>query len=644
MAIDSGAFYTPMPGPLMRSRTLTVAVFLALVGSAALGDPPSPPVPLASTMAPPISGVVRSVEAPVAGALVVLYNVAETSLARLRTAADGTFVLASAPVGVYDLIAYKKGFQPALVRILHQAAPQRVSSVEIQLAAASGKSPASSVGARPSTLWDLADRLPADVLRELDLDSGEQAARGDGRVRVDRLVGGEIATVAGASSSSLVQTTAALRGGLPNGWQYRLSGDYNSVSGDSDPAVTTGSSAGLALDVAPSEAERVQLSTRRNSISFGDDRPASFQAEAVRWSSGDGAGSGQSVSARYIEESNLYRASAPGTTFFPLASRTWEVQANYSRPAADAPGVNVSMAYRQREAMVGPSGVGSHGAYVASSPDADLSASGLLRVASRAEVEGGVVARYVAGGYGIAPRVIARYDIGDGTYLFVSGLYRLAESGIGSGLYLPRVTSIEDDISAASREGYSIGLERTVGENGNLRLEASQQRIDEVVRAFFEGDFLTSLDSVYLLDGNVVRQVKASGKRRLSHSLAASVSARYGRIDGGVAPGTAATYGVTDSTGHFWTARASLEVLPTRTGIAVTLHGVRQNLATPSSVVVNQSDRIALSLAQDLSVLGVTPFGSVCKLLVGIESNRPAGDNDEAPKNNRLLGGVALSF
>src|SRR6185295_1604951 len=103
--------------------------------------------------------------------------------------------------------------------------------------------------------------------------------------------------------------------------------------------------------------------------------------------------------ARYVEETNLYRASDPGATFFPIASRTWEVQGNYARPAADAPGISVGMVYRHREGAVEPSGVGSQGAFIASSPDADLSASSTFAITSRAQIQGGVVGRYVAGGY-----------------------------------------------------------------------------------------------------------------------------------------------------------------------------------------------------------------------------------------------------
>jgi hypothetical protein len=103
---------------------------------------------------------------------------------------------------------------------------------------------------------------------------------------------------------------------------------------------------------------------------------------------------------------------------------------------------------------------------------------------------------------------------------------------------------------------------------------------------------------------------------------------------------------VTDSHGRFWAAKAAVEVLTTRTGVAVLMHGVRQSLTTASTVVENDSDKIALSVAQDLSVLGVAPFGSACKLLVAVESNRPnaSSETEDGGKNNRFMGGVALSF
>jgi hypothetical protein len=622
---------------MRRSATVFLASVLPLLGVGGIAS-------ASPAIAPPISGVVRHVESPISGALVIFYNLGDTTLTRSRSASDGTFVVAAAPVGVYDLIAYKKGFLPALVRLWHQSIPERVSSVEIKLAAA-GRSGAPST---PATLWDLRDRLPADVLREIALEEiAESPPASLDRLRLDRLIAGELRTVTdvGGGENSLSRAAVGVHGGLPNGWRYDLRGEYAMVSDSVErPDDTSGNAAGLALDVSNSPGDRLRLSTRRHAMSFGDD-PASLQTHGVSWSRGGQEGKVESVGARFIEEANLYRATALGTSFFPIASRTWEVNGRYARPAGDAPGVSVGMTYRHREATVGPSGVGSEGAFFLTAPDADLAASTSLKLFPRTEIEGGVVARYLAGGYGIAPKATIRYDLGNGAVVFVRGLYRVAEAGTGNGTVLPRVASIEENAEAASREGYAVGLERRSGDS-SLRFEVSSQRMDEVVRAFFEGDLLTDFDSVYFFDGNSVRQVQASARHRLSNAVTGTVAARYGDIRGGIAPDAAASFGISSSEGHFWSARASVEILPTRTGVAVLVRGVRQTLETASAPHTNDSDKLAVSIAQDLSVVGLTPFGSDWKLLLALESARSttATEREEPASTSRFLGGLALAF
>ncbi len=630
----------------MRRRLLhLLALLLALAPAGALvAEPP----------APPISGVVSHLQKPIGDALVVFYNLGDTSLTRSRTASDGTFVVPSAPMGVYDLIAYKRGFLPALVRIWHPSLTGALSAVRIQLrpkaATAEATTPAE------SSVWDLRDRVPSDVLREISmLEDGTPSAAAalpGGDLRIDRAIGGEVRSVADVSAkdTSLSRTAVGVRGGLPNGWTYDLRGDYAAVADSpgiaADASRTTGNSAGIALDVAPSDIDHVSLTTRRHTLSFHDDRAASLQTHAMSWSRGEEEGSVESVAARYVDETNLYRATSAGTSFFPIASRTWEVKARYARPAGDSTGVNVGMTYRHREGTIGPSAVGNDGALLLTAPDADLTASATTRVSSRSDVEGGVVARYLSGGYGVAPRIAARYRIGGQTYLFVRGLYRVAESVGAPSTVLPLVASIEDNSDATSRKSFAVGVERTAGREGSFRVEASNQRVGEAVRAFFEGDFLTDFDSVYLFDGNMLRQYRAAATHRLSDTVSGTLAVRYGTIDGTLVPETGASFGITANRGQFWTARAGIELLPTRTGVALLLRGARQTLVTNSGIHLNESDKIAISIAQDLSVIGLTPFGSDCKLLMAIESARStaAREREDASASNRFLGGLAISF
>ncbi len=638
-------------GPKMRRRLpyyLILLIGALAVPCGMLGEPPSPP----------ISGVVRHLQKPVADALIVFYNLGDTSLTRSRTASDGTFVVPAAPVGVYDLVAYKKGFLPALIRIWHPSLTGALSSVHIQLLPRDGRG---EPGASDrSSAWDLRDKVPSDVLREITLEEqrsgGSKVAALPGtpsnQMRVDNALGGEVRSVADVSSgdTSLSRTAVGVRGGLPNGWRYDLRGDYSAVADAAgapvDASRMTGNAAGIALDVASADLDHVRVTSRRNTLSFHDDRPASLQSHSVSWSRGAEEGFAESVAARYVDEANLYRATSAGTSFFPLASRSLEVKAKYARPAGDSPGVTLGMTYRHREATVGPSAAGNSGAMLLSAPDADLSAAATVKLSSRFDLEGGVVGRYLSGGYGIAPRLEARYRVGDQTYVFVRGLHRVADSAGINTAVLPLVTSIDDSREAMSRKGFSAGIERTGSGDGTWRIEASNQRVSEAVRAFFESDFLTDFDSVYLFDGNVVRQFQATLTHRLSDTVSGTIAVRYGTIDGQLAPDSASVFSITGNTGRFWTARAGIEVLPTRTGVALLMRGARQQLVGASGTHLNESDKIAISIAQDLSVIGLTPFGSDCKLLMALESARSTAstDREDPPVSNRLLGGLAIAF
>ncbi|HEX4439159.1 MAG TPA: carboxypeptidase-like regulatory domain-containing protein [Thermoanaerobaculia bacterium] len=645
----------------MKRRNVAIALSFLLLSTASTTLFARSPEP-----SPPISGVVRHLESPVSGVLVILYNLSDTSMTRVRTAEDGTFVLAAAPVGVYDLIAYKRGFEPALQRLWHQSNSDQVSAVSIELKSKGAKAAPASA---PTSIWELRDKLPTDVLREIGLDVEDKPqppspvaspiggapateAAAAQTLPVSKVFNGDVKTMTNVASQStstpLSKAEVGLHGGLPNGWQYGIAGDYAVLgNGDSPGDVTTGNAAGIALNVDPSDAEHVVLSSRRNTLSFGDS-PASLQTHSVTWSRGAEEGRVESVGARYFEETNLYRATAPGTTLFPLASRTWEVDAQYGRPATDTPGVAVGMVYRYKEASVGPNGVSSDGAFLQAAPDADLNASTSLKVTDGLLLQGGVVARYMGtavSAYGIAPALTARYDFGPAA-IYVRGLYRVAGSTHGLTSVMPRVASIEESQEPAATQSYAIGIERRVSPDASLHFEVSQQKMGELVRAFFEGDFLTDFDSVYLLEGNSVRQYQGTIEQRLSDTLSGSVAVRFGSIDGSVAPQSAAGYGIMNNAGQFWSARASIQVLPTHTGIALLVRGIRQNLTTTASVIANDSDKLGLSVAQDLSVIGLTPFGADWKLLVALEqAQRSVDQKDEAKATaNRVLGGVAVSF
>ncbi len=64
-------------------------------------------------------------------------------------------------------------------------------------------------------------------------------------------------------------------------------------------------------------------------------------------------------------------------------------------------------------------------------------------------------------------------------------------------------------------------------------------------------------------------------------------------------------------------------------------------------MLANDSNKLALSVAQDLSVVGLTPFGADWKLLLAFEQAQGMSvsePKDDTATANRLLGGVAVAF
>ena len=243
----------------------------------------------------------------------------------------------------------------------------------------------------------------------------------------------------------------------------------------------------------------MRLTTRRNQVSFGDQGPASLQAHQVIWDRGDEHGTVESVAARYIEETGLYRATSHGTSLFPLASRTWELNAQYGRAATDTPGVSVAMTYRRREGT-GPDGV-VHGRHAPPRRSrrgprrGDVGRAWATEARSRA-----------ASSRATSPAATASLRA---RWRATSSPTRPSCSCAASTEWpsparptarlLPRVASIDDTDESASSHSVAAGLERKGDQGASFRVQASQQKLDEVVRAFFDGDFLTDFDSVYLM-------------------------------------------------------------------------------------------------------------------------------------------------
>jgi Carboxypeptidase regulatory-like domain len=622
---------------MTRARALAVAFAASFLG---LG------IAAAAPATSPVVGLVHHRSDPIPDAIVLVYNLGNATLSRSRTSDDGRFAFAAVAPGVYDVVAYKPGFLPSLIQLWHQATGETRTPLAIDLQPRGPGMPSIS---RNDDVWSLRSRLPADVLREIGWSDSDfhQPAAPLKSVRLDHLFGGEMNSSTGVAGNggSMTRGGVQFRGGLPNGWQYRLSGDYATVSGATATFAdaSQGSSTGIALDVTPSSSQSIRAHAMRQALDFADGLPgARLATESISWSQGDegGGDSESSVTARYWSEENLNRGSL---ALFATSSNDSQISGRFSQRFGADRSLAVAVTLRRRE-----------GAFSSdqtpvrrSMTDGDLSVSGRSAVAGPLSLEAGLVSRIRAGDARMAPRALAQYELAPGATIFVSGLYRVTGSDVAGDAALPRLTTIDDDLGPASRYAIGAGFQTGDGSGNVARIQASERRVDEVARVFFEGDLLADVDSVYVFDGNRVREVTGHFSQRWAEFNTA-LEARYGTIDGEVNPRVTEVSGVRDDAGHFWSARATLELRPTKTGIAVLVRSVRQNIGSPTGELANGADNLRLSVSQNLSVLGVAPFGSALRVLISYEAARRQRVDAEASAQvedvHRVMGGLALAF
>jgi len=105
---------------------------------------------------------------PLAAVGVYAYQLADLTLHRVVTDAEGNFLFQDLPAGLYKVIAHKAGFEPAVIMLTRTTA-QAYQFLELQLAkqdrvrAASGAS-----GGMSDDFWSLRAHVPGDVLREIE--------------------------------------------------------------------------------------------------------------------------------------------------------------------------------------------------------------------------------------------------------------------------------------------------------------------------------------------------------------------------------------------------------------------------------------------------------------------------------------------
>ncbi len=621
---------------MSRLRRSGLIWLLALVAaSAAWGD--------AAPVSAPVAGIVKHLQVPIPGALVFVYGVSDARLNRARTQPDGSFQVEGVPAGVYDVIAYKTGFYPSLLRLWHQGTPA-VSTIAIDLVPAN-----SSFGKTEVDVWSWRDRLPADVLREITSESAGdpyRPATAD-RIRLARVVNGDFASstdVAGAGGG-FSRTEANLFGSLPGSLQYSFRGSYAALTDDAHSVspLSEGTARDGVLLIAASPETGLALSYAGRTFS-SPETPADLQRETVRFEHRSDSTGDFEMSVSRRTDDGFDRATSVIPEYLPSAVQHDEIRGRWSHETDESRGGVTLQVYR-RDISDDANGVDPH---VGSLLDGSLSAAVERSVSGPLSLGARVNARTGSAGSVLAPGAIVRLRLGDDASFVVSAA-RGVSSSTPSALAAstPRVVS-GDEWQSATSSDVSAAVSIGSASEGHVEFRASSSQIAEPLRFYFNGDLLLDLGSIYLFDGNRLEKLSGSASARVTELFDAALTAEAGRIGGRLAEPSQQAFALASSDGTYYGGTASVTLRPTRTDVSCAMRRVRQVLVGDASRAENDSEMLRVSVGQDLTVLGFDPFGSAWRLIVSFETDTtPVVEQtveQTALLRHRLMGGLSISF
>lgn len=598
-----------------------------------------------------VGGKVLGEKAPLPSAGVYAYQLTDLSLQRVKTDAQGGFLFQNLPAGLYKIIAHKPGFVPVVV-LLTRTTAQVYQSLEIQLAPRPlGKGEA-------DDFWSLRAQVPGDVLRQIEAAQRQPqdepvsalaqlpglllppsfAAEMEAVTGVDQMTAGE-AQVKGGE--------VGIEGRLGR-LQVDLRGKYLQL--ESDPlaaSASAGQASSLSIDVerGGNNLRMSSYSNRLVSRTAEGESPVDFESFQVSYTQGVGENGRSEVSAHYTAESNFHRHAAVEPLDIPETSQTFRLEGAYTTALGDHNTLQAGMRYRERRFGLssGRPGEADERPALAS---IDFWSRGGSRLQPAVLVEYGLYSTLSDGSLSLMPQGGIVVQMGSHWQLGASASRRVYADAPLVPDFLPTVFSESDLCEQGSDSCYELRLAHSGSDTESFSLAALHRRVGDTLRLYFSEDFFDRLDSVYLVRGDELPELRMTMSRQLSPNVLATLQSSLASGGGGIffAPG-GERY---ENQVRYLVTSLDTQFTGTSTGVFVAFHRLAQELqpvdAKQATIASSELERLRLMVSQDLTFLiGLAADWAVqlnMELLRG--SALSAADHDTV--RHRLLGGIAVRF
>lgn len=553
-----------------------------------------------------VGGTVLAAGLPVDDALVIAFGLSAQHDERASTDALGQFSLAPLPLGVYRVIAVKRGFAPALAMVIPGRKDQRLA-IRMRREAALTSS-------EKEDVWEVRRALPRDILRELEaiLAEPEEEIR-----ETDAALAGDVMSMQGfdsfASSRTADRTTLALRGGVGD-WSLDIAGQRRAIA-TADAAVSgNAEAADVALELRAPRGGAYRLSTSSASwpqLSAGDSETA-LENHSIAW-----VGRQTRLTLRYFERENVFEGETG-----PSGGVEFAGDRTLYRSERAGIGVQVRVAEETINAAAHPA---------VSTAYAEVMTVGDYAPVKTFSVGYALLTR--AGRFG-GVEYVPQTALSAGSMRFaritLSGSCKLADDA-GAVHVAPVVTEMGRIPASEARYRYGVALSRDLGRSGTVTASATVTEADNAAYVFFDDRFEEFWDGLYVEQGDEARAVAIAASAAIA-SMTFGFDASAGEIDD---PEDAM-----QAHREYLVAAVRASHDGTGTSIDIAYRQIGQPLENDSRIH-REIERMSVVLAQSLRL----PVDLRIMVGMALTRERDSGGQLVAERDaKRLVGGVAFSF
>jgi hypothetical protein len=623
-----------------------------------------------------LGGRVITEATPLGAAGVYAYQLADLSIHKVSTDAKGNFLFQDLPAGLYKIIAHKPGFVPAVI-LLTRTTAQAYQFLELQLA--QPPRGATSVSS-DDDFWALRAKIPGDVLRDILASEAPMIAGQPSDASGLRALGLKTTLASNLHTSvqaltgvdqlaqiGMGQISAGRLGidGSVGEVGVGLKGNFTQLNSDgfiSRPGTADAQASALSLDLQAGPGSHISVTSTSDHMVPRTDSgltPVDFEHYGVTWSQAIGETSHSEIAAQYTSQNNFSRQATIDPIDIPGASRTWRLDGSYTTSWSDSSTLQAGIKYREDQLGLGssptpvgtvlnPAPTGTPLLGLTAQQDLDFFTRGGTRVAPALLVEYGLYNTLRDGSVALMPEGGVVLELSDGWQMRTAASHRAYESAGILPEFVPAVFKDTEICTEGARSCYQFELSHQLAGDGSISIAAVQRTVGNTLRFYFNDDFFERLESLYLVPGDKVPEVRLSITEHLTPQILATAETTIANGGGG-------TFISNDGSPYhdrveYIVSSIDTRFLKTGTGVFLALHHVRQGLAPlgeqqPLAVTASQFDRLQLLLSQNLNML--FNLGAEWAIQLNMELSHdqaPYLTSTDRELHRSLVGGLSVKF